>query len=79
MSRATGIALELQREALRRVAEWRSGGQTCVKCPGCEAAGLAITDRSARPHTEWYHLKCVACGLDTTIGVPLGSRPPTLD
>lgn len=64
---------------MRQVAIWQQPNGAAVTCPVCKAAGLAVTDRSARPHAEWYHLACSACGLDATVGVPMGSRPPTLD
>jgi hypothetical protein len=37
--------------------------------------GLKITDHSARPHAEWYALKCGACGLDAMVHVPMA--PPS--
>lgn len=73
------LGLAQQREALRRIATWRSGGEAQVACPACDAPGLAIADRSARPHAEWYQIACKACGLDTILCMPLGSMPPTLD
>lgn len=73
------LSVEQQRDALRRVALWRNAPDMSVGCPACETRGLVICDRSARPHAEWYQLTCRACGLDETIGVPLGSMPPVLE
>ena len=60
--------------ALTRIATWRSAPAEPVACPVCEATGLAIVDRSARPYAEWYSLSCSACGLDTDIHIPMA--PP---
>jgi hypothetical protein len=79
MASATSLNKAQHEEAFRRIARWRAGDLRDPACPLCEAPGLTITDRSARPHAEWYHLKCGACGLDTTLGMPLGSVPPSLD
>lgn len=62
-----------QREALLRISEWRRDPRKSVACPVCQARGLLIIDRSARPHAEWYALSCAACGLDETLHIPLGS------
>jgi hypothetical protein len=70
---------EQQREALRRVTAWRVEPAQPVACPACGAEGLAIVDRSARPHVEWYALSCRHCGLDETLYVPMGAVVPTLD
>lgn len=59
------------REALAQVQIWRRDNSQEVFCPICDAPGLEIADRSARPHTEWYTVKCEACGLDDAIAVPL--------
>ena len=67
------------REAGRRVAAWRADPARPVACPACEAEGLTIIDRSARPYAEWYALACPACGLDQTLHIALGPPPPTLD
>lgn len=64
------------REALTRIAAWRADPAKSVACPKCEADGLAVVDRSARPYAEWYHLACAGCGLDETIHIPLG--PPVI-
>jgi hypothetical protein len=63
------------RIALERIAQARAHPEQGVACPHCERDGLVITDRSARPHAEWYHLACTGCGLDETIHVPLGAPP----
>jgi len=70
---------EQQRETIRRVAAWRSGPARPVACPVCGVEGLAIIDRSARPHAEWYALTCPACGLSETLQIPLGAAVPGLD
>jgi hypothetical protein len=73
------LTADQQREALRRVAAWRADPARPVACPTCGAAGLAIVDRSARPHAEWYALSCPACGLNETLQVPLGAVVHRLD
>jgi transcription elongation factor Elf1 len=65
--------------ALTRIATWRSAPAEPVSCPVCEAAGLVIIDRSARPYAEWYALSCAACGLDTDIHIPMAPPFPTSD
>ncbi|MFZ1103033.1 MAG: hypothetical protein WAN86_09380 [Hyphomicrobiaceae bacterium] len=70
---------EQQREASRRVAVWRVAPGRPVACPACGVEGLAIVDRSARPHAEWYALSCPACGLAETLHIPMGAAIPTLD
>jgi hypothetical protein len=67
------------REALARIAAWRSAPDRPVACPVCEAVGLEILDQSARPYAEWYALSCAACGLKATINVPLGPQVPGSD
>jgi hypothetical protein len=62
--------------ALQRIATWRAAPSDPVACPVCEAAGLTITDQSARPYAEWYALKCAACGLDATIQLPMAPPIP---
>jgi predicted RNA-binding Zn-ribbon protein involved in translation (DUF1610 family) len=66
-------------EAMRRVTAWRIEPARSVACPACGAEGLAIVDRSARPHAEWYALSCPACGLNETLYIPMGAVVPTLD
>ena len=73
------LTAEQQREASRRVAAWRSQPARPVACPVCGAEGLVIIDRSARPHAEWYHLSCPACGLSETLHIPLSAVVRTPD
>ena len=65
--------------ALRRIAAWRLAPAEPVACPVCDRPGLTIVDRSARPHAEWYHLTCAACGLVETLHVAMGAGPSGLD
>jgi hypothetical protein len=67
------------REAVRRIADWRTKADAPVACPACGKAGLAIIDRSARPYAEWYALTCPSCGLDETLHIPLGPPVHSLD
>jgi hypothetical protein len=60
--------------ALQRIAAWRADPSKGMACPVCDAAGLTIIDQSTRPYAEWYALRCAACGLDTTIQLPMA--PP---
>jgi len=62
--------------ALARIAAWRSRPADPISCPVCEAQGLVIVDQSARPHAEWYAFSCRACGLDTTIHIPMAPQMP---
>jgi len=48
---------------------WRADPNAVCQCPRCGAAGVTITDRSARPHAEWYVFTCEACGLDAPLAV----------
>lgn len=64
------------RLGLEAVARRQSDAEATLDCPRCGASGLTLTDRSARPYAEWYHLSCAACGLDETIHIPLG--PPVI-
>ena len=75
------MALEAEqlREALRRITAWRAAPGAPVACPACGSQGLAIVDRSARPHAEWYALACPSCGLDETLHIALAAPVPTLD
>lgn len=66
-------------EALRRIAQWRIDPALPVACPVCDAAGLAIIDRSTRPYAEWYALDCKACGLAETLNVPMSAPIQSLD
>ena len=70
---------DAQSRAVDVLSDWRFAPRASYPCPCCGAAGVAIEDRSARPHAEWYHFACSACGLDETLNIPLGSRPPSLD
>ena len=60
--------------ALGAIAAWRADPATPVACPACGREGLAVSDRSARPHAEWYVLSCAACGLNDSVHIPLS--PP---
>ena len=62
--------------ALQRIAAWRLAAAAPVACPVCEASGLEIVDRSARPYAEWYALACSSCGLSHTIHIPLAPTMP---
>jgi hypothetical protein len=73
------LSAEQAREAGRRVTAWRSTPGQPVACPACQAPGLSIIDRSARPYAEWYALSCPACGLDETLNIPLGPPVVRLD
>ena len=68
-----------QTTALLRIASWRLAPGEPVACPVCERPGLEIIDRSARPHAEWYALKCPSCGLDETLHVAMAARPPGVE
>jgi hypothetical protein len=70
---------EQLREAVRLIAAWRANPQAPVACPACGAEGLAIIDRSARPHAEWYALSCRSCGLDETLHIAFAAQMPGLD
>lgn len=71
-----GLPADELRKALDTLAAWRADPDAPSACPHCGETRLAIADRSARPHAEWYHLVCAACGLDETIHIPLGA--PTM-
>ena len=73
------LTADQQRHAIRSIAAWRADPGAPVACPACGKLGLAIVDRSARPHAEWYALACAACGLAETLHIPLGAAVPTLD
>lgn len=73
------LSADRQREALRRIAAWRLDPVPPVACPACEAPGLAIEDRSARPYAEWYAVSCAACGLAETLHVALGAPSQSWD
>lgn len=59
------------REALARVQIWQRRPSEPVYCPLCDGPSFTVIDRSARPHTEWYVVKCEHCGLEDNISVPL--------
>ena len=73
------LTMDQQRQAARSVAAWRADPGAAVACPACGKLGLAIIDRSARPHAEWYALSCPACGSSETLHIPLGAAVHTLD
>lgn len=60
--------------SLKAIALRHSDADAALTCPRCGTTGLALVDRSARPHAEWYQVSCGACNLDETIHIPLG--PP---
>lgn len=68
------LDVEQVKAALLAVNQWRHGIDATPPCPACGQPALAIEDRSARPHAEWYHLTCRRCGLDDTLNIPLA--PP---
>ncbi|MEL6298265.1 MAG: hypothetical protein AAFQ45_06820 [Pseudomonadota bacterium] len=70
---------EKMRKAMRAINAARQGAVDDQRCPDCNAQGLLVEDRSARPHAEWYQLTCSACGFDEAIQIPLGTTPITLD
>jgi transcription elongation factor Elf1 len=70
-----GLSGDEFQSAMTGIAGRRADPDAAFACPRCGAAGLVLTDRSARPHAEWYHLACGACGLDETIHIPLGAGP----
>jgi len=59
------------REALAKVQIWRRDPSLEVFCPICDAPGFTVTDCSARPHAEWYKVRCAKCGLEDSISIPL--------
>ena len=74
-----GLTPDVQCEAWRRIAAWRLETTAPVACPVCEAMGLEVEDRSARPHAEWYAISCAGCGLDETLHMPMASLNPNWD
>ena len=65
------------RVALRRIRIWENGGKKePMQCAICGAPGVHVEDRSTRPYSEWYVVKCASCGLDDTIHIPSASRNP---
>ena len=63
------------RRALTAISLWRAGSEEKPVCPRCGKGALAISDHSARPHAEWYHLACPDCRLDEMLHIPLGQPP----
>lgn len=61
---------------LNAVNGWRADPDQPIACPACGTEGLTITDRSARPYAEWYHLACTACGLDHTLHIAMPGPAP---
>lgn len=64
---------------MQRINAWRAAPDRPVACPVCEAPGLTVLDRSARPHAEWYVLSCKACGLQHTMHIPMAPLMPPLE
>jgi hypothetical protein len=77
ISVAVGLPMERMAEAMACVAAWRADPDAPCNCPVCAAVGLEIIDQSARPYSEWYVLKCAACGLDATLQIPMRGPQPT--
>lgn len=73
---APQVTSETMPAALSAIMGWRVAPELALACPLCGAAGLAVSDHSARPHAEWYRLVCRACGLDQMLAVPLGAVVP---
>ena len=62
-------------KAHRAILAWKNSGQGAQACPRCDAPGLALVDRSARPYSEWFELSCAACDLEVTMHIPLAPTP----
>jgi hypothetical protein len=62
-------------DALASIAAWQADPAAHCICPVCKSPGLTIADHSARPYTEWYALRCEACGLDAIVHIPLSGPP----
>ena len=60
-------------KAHRVIATWKNAPEAEATCPRCDAEGLRIIDRSARPYSEWYELNCGSCGLVVTMHLPQGN------
>lgn len=71
---ATPLPPERIGAALAAITAWRIDTDQIVTCPVCMAPGLKIIDQSSRPYAEWYAFSCAACGLETTVNIPLA--PP---
>ena len=63
---------EALKAALVSISVWQQMPSRPAECPLCNAATLAIEDRSARPYTAWFALSCSNCGLADTITYPMG-------
>lgn len=59
-------------QAFKRVDVWLHDRETSVPCVTCETPGLDIDNQSVPPYSEWYQLRCDACGLDTIISRQMG-------
>lgn len=65
--------------AVATLRAWRHAPKAEYACPKCGAPGVAIDDRSARPHAEWFHFACTACGLSESINIPMCTHTEALD
>lgn len=70
---------EVVAAARAAIASWRRDPGQPVDCPVCGTSGVVLSDRSARPVTEWYQFQCKTCGLDEALAIPMGSSPVRLD
>jgi C4-type Zn-finger protein len=66
-------------ELIALVRTWRGNETRPVTCPCCQAPGLEIHDRSARPYREWYAISCNSCGFEKTVSVALAAAIPGVD
>lgn len=57
------------------VKTWQRNQDGIHDCPACDMPGILIIDASARPHTEWYIVTCINCGLSEALAVPLAAPP----
>ncbi|MBI1649693.1 hypothetical protein [Hyphomicrobium sulfonivorans] len=64
---------------MQRIAAWHAAPDSAVACPVCDAQGLTVLDRSARPYAEWYVLVCNACGLEHTLQIPMAPLTPPIE
>ncbi len=62
---------EVLNESLLLVQRWRASSEALLHCPVCAAPGVEIIDRSVRPYSEWYALRCDGCGLEASLHIPL--------
>lgn len=70
------LTYEETQRALTGINAWRVDPDAEAICPRCSCLGLEVIDCSARPYTEWFALKCAACGLDQQLAIPLA--PPSI-